>query len=118
MDVLYTEILTDNGIQFYAVRGETSTFTRYLQSLGIHHIRSRPYHPETCGKAELLHGTIISELIRLHLPFSNSSLRYYQFFCNYYRPHQALNLSTPCDIFMNTAPYTIMPKKCAPSLLS
>ncbi|MHA1204983.1 MAG: hypothetical protein ACTSSL_08610 [Candidatus Heimdallarchaeaceae archaeon] len=51
------EILTDNGALFSSVRGGTSTFTRWCQTQGIKHIKSRVFHPETCGKVERLHGT-------------------------------------------------------------
>jgi len=39
------QILTDNGSQFYAVNGGTSTFTRWCMQEGIEHIRSRVFHP-------------------------------------------------------------------------
>jgi len=48
-------ILTDNGALFYSVRGGTSTFSRWCQTEGIKHIRSRVFHPETYGKVERLH---------------------------------------------------------------
>ena len=45
------EVLSDNGRQYYTWRGK-SQFTVMLTKLGIAHIRSRPYHPQTCGKIE------------------------------------------------------------------
>ena len=45
------EVLSDNGRQYYTWRGK-SQFTIMLTKLGIAHIRSRPYHPQTCGKIE------------------------------------------------------------------
>jgi len=39
------QILTDNGSQFYAIKGGTSTFTRWCIQEAIEHIRSRLFHP-------------------------------------------------------------------------
>ncbi|MHA1204555.1 MAG: hypothetical protein ACTSSL_06380, partial [Candidatus Heimdallarchaeaceae archaeon] len=52
---------------FSSVRGGTSTFSRWCQTEGIKHIRARVFHPETWGKVERLHGTIIREMERLGL---------------------------------------------------
>ena len=111
------EILTDNGSQFYAVKGGTSSFTRWCLQEGIKHIRSRAYHPQTCGKVERVHGTILRELRRLKLPLSNTTLHQYQTFYNYYRPHQGINLSIPAERFINYQPKLLSPT-CAPSLFS
>ncbi|MEW6557835.1 MAG: DDE-type integrase/transposase/recombinase, partial [Elusimicrobiota bacterium] len=46
-----SEVLTDNGRQFYSWRGR-SRFTKFCIKVGIQHIRSRPYHPQTLGKIE------------------------------------------------------------------
>ena len=43
------EILTDQGRQYTAWRGETG-FEEELRRHGIRHIKSRPHHPQTCGK--------------------------------------------------------------------
>lgn len=59
------QILSDNGSQYYAMRGGVSTFTRCMIQEGIEHIRSRVNHPQTCGKVERQHGTTFRELPRL-----------------------------------------------------
>jgi len=43
-------ILTDNSSLFSPVKGGTSTFSRWSQTEEIKHIKSRVFHPETCGK--------------------------------------------------------------------
>lgn len=44
------EVLTDQGRQYTAWRGQTE-FEEELSRQGIHHIKSRPHHPQTLGKA-------------------------------------------------------------------
>ena len=56
------EVLSDNGRQYYSWRGR-SKFTEMLTKLGIRHIRSRPYHPQTCGKIESFWRNVIQECL-------------------------------------------------------
>jgi len=44
------EVLTDQGRQYTAWRGQTE-FEEELSRQGIHHIKSRPHNPQTLGKA-------------------------------------------------------------------
>jgi len=44
-------ILTDNGALFSSVRGGTSTFSRWCQTEGIKHIKSRVSHPRNMWKS-------------------------------------------------------------------
>src|SRR5438128_5454031 len=49
-------LLTDNGAVFTAVpRGGLCAIELETASLGIRHVNSSPYHPQTCGKVERLH---------------------------------------------------------------
>jgi len=104
------QILTDNGAQFHSMKGGTSTFTRVLAQERVKHIRSRVFHPETCGKVERQHGTTVRELKRLRLTCCNADLRRYKDFYNFFRPHQGINLQTPGERFMNHPPKNILPK--------
>ena len=56
------EILSDNGRQFVAWRGETR-FQRVLKQQGIGHVRSAPHHPQTLGKIERFWQTIWREFL-------------------------------------------------------
>jgi len=104
------QVLTDNGAQFHSMRGGTSRFTRVLAQEGVKHIRSRFFHPETCGKVERLHGTIIREMKRPGLKYCNADLRAYKDFYNFFRPHQGIGMQTPGERFMNHPPKNILPK--------
>ena len=104
------QVLTDNGAQFHSMRGGTSTFTRVLAQEGVKHIRSRVFHPETCGKVERQHGTTVREMKRLRLTYCNADLRSYKDFYNFFRPHQGIGLQTPGERFMNHPPKDILPK--------
>src|SRR5688572_11376573 len=54
------EILTDQGRQYTAWRGETD-FERELRRNGIRHVKSRPQHPQTLGKVERFWKTLWDE---------------------------------------------------------
>jgi transposase InsO family protein len=56
------EVLSDNGRQYHTWRGK-SKFTTMLTKLGIRHIRSRPYHPQTCGKIESFWRNLYQECL-------------------------------------------------------
>ena len=56
------EILSDNGRQFAAWRGETQ-FQKVLKRQGGEHVRSAPHHPMTLGKIERFWKSIQSEFL-------------------------------------------------------
>lgn len=66
------EVLTDNGRQYTAWRGETA-FEQTLRQYGIRHIRSSPQHPMTLGKVERFWKTLWEEFLSL-APSSPTSL--------------------------------------------
>ncbi len=56
-------ILTDNGEEFLAY-----AFQNYLQRLGIEHLRTLPYHPQTNGRLEKFNDNLTQTLARLVAP--------------------------------------------------
>lgn len=96
------EVLSDNGRQYYTWRGK-SAFTVMLTKLGIRHIRSRPYHPQTLGKIESFWRNLYQECLA-HTPLSSFEEakekigRYIEHY-NFKRPHQGIANLTPSDRF-------------------
>jgi len=93
-------ILTDNAPLFHG-RSGPSRMEVLLLRLGITPLHGRPYHPQTQGKVERLHGTLERELLRdghfrsaeeLQAGFDAFRARY-----NYERPHEALDLAVPAS---------------------
>jgi transposase InsO family protein len=98
-------VLTDNGAIFTAKqRGEGRTALEItLGHLGIKHSRSRPYHPQTCGKVERFHQTLKKHLRALPAATTIAELQHQiDAFLAYYnniRPHRALRRRTPLQAF-------------------
>ncbi len=101
------EILTDQGRQYTAWRGETG-FEEELRRHGIRHIKSRPHHPQTCGKIERFWKTMWEEFLSrtVFADFEDCQRRAALFVqhYNFQRPHQAIEGLTPADRFFRSAP--------------
>jgi hypothetical protein len=100
------EVLSDNGRQYYTWRGK-SQFTTMLLKLGIRHIRSRPYHPQTCGKIESFWRNLFQECLS-QLPLASfeeakEKVGTYIEYYNFKRPHQGINQVTPSDRYYGVA---------------
>jgi len=96
------EVLSDNGRQYYTWRGR-SKFTQFLTKMGIRHIRSRPYHPQTCGKIESFWRNLLQECL-YHTPLSSfeeakEKIGEYIEYYNFKRPHQGIGNLMPSDRF-------------------
>jgi hypothetical protein len=99
-------VLSDNGRQYYTWRGK-SQFTTMLTKLGIRHIRSRPYHPQTLGKIESFWRNLFQECLS-QLPLSSfeeaqEKIGTYVEYYNFKRPHQGIDNVTPSDRFYKVA---------------
>lgn len=101
------EILTDQGRQYTAWRGETD-FEEELRRNGIRHVKSRPQHPQTLGKVERFWKTLWDEWMTktLFADYQDCEKRLGLFIdgYNFQRPHQALGGLTPADRFFRAAP--------------
>ena len=96
------EVLSDNGRQYHSWRGK-SQFTDMLTKLGIRHIRSRPYHPQTQGKIESFWRNLLQECLQ-KTPVSTfeeakEKIGEYVEFYNFKRPHQGIGNLIPSDRF-------------------
>jgi transposase InsO family protein len=100
------EVLSDNGRQYHSWRG-TSKFTSMLTKLGIRHIRSRPYHPQTCGKIESFWRNLNQECLT-KVPLATfeeaqAKIGEYVEYYNFKRPHQGINNLIPSDRYYGVA---------------
>ena len=96
------EVLSDNGRQYHSWRGR-SKFTEMLTKLGIRHIRSRPYHPQTQGKIESFWRNLLQECLQ-KTPVSTfeeakDKISEYVEYYNFKRPHQGIGNLMPSDRF-------------------
>lgn len=94
------EVLSDNGRQYHTWRGK-SKFTTMLTKLGIRHIRSRPYHPQTCGKIESFWRNLYQECLT-KVPLATfeeaeAKIGEYIEYYNFKRPHQGIGNLIPSD---------------------
>jgi transposase InsO family protein len=101
------EILTDQGRQYTAWRGE-SQFTQRLRQYGIQHVKSRPQHPQTLGKVERFWKTLWDEFLSrtVFADFADYQRRLalYVDGYNFQRPHQGIAGLVPADRFFRAAP--------------
>lgn len=99
-------ILTDRGIQFYAVEADErlkglTAFERYLIENEIRQILARINHPQTNGKIERFFRTVEERLDRFKS--IDELIRWY----NMKRPHMSLNLEvieTPYEAYIRKMP--------------
>jgi transposase InsO family protein len=93
-------VLTDNA---FAYRGLAHSAVR--QRLGIRHSRTRPYRPQTNGKAERFIKTLLSEWAYARRYRSNderlAALPRWVDFYNHGRPHTALGGLAPMPVLVN-----------------
>jgi transposase InsO family protein len=101
------EVLTDQGRQYTAWRGQTE-FEEELRRQGIRHIKSRPHHPQTLGKIERFWKTLWEEFLSrtVFADFGDCQRRVELFVqaYNFRRPHQGIAGLVPADRFFRSAP--------------
>src|SRR5271170_6341825 len=90
----YAHLLTDNGSSYRSWQ-----FARACQQLAIKHRRTRPYSPQTNGKAERFIQTALREwAYAKHWTDSDQRDQHLQPWIDYYnreRPHGSLDYSPP-----------------------
>lgn len=105
-------IRSDNGSPFasrQAVHG-LSRLSAWWVALGIDLERGRPGHPQDNGAHERLHRDISVELECLGQDVSQDALDLWRHEFNYQRPHQALGMRCPAEIYQaSSRKYTASP---------
>jgi len=90
-------LLSDNGSCYIS-----NNLADYLESVGIHHVRGAPNHPQTQGKIERYHRSM-KNVVKLEHYFSPDELRSrLKEFVDYYnnkRYHESLQNVTPADVY-------------------
>ena len=89
-------IISDNGPQFIA-----RDFKEFIRLLGMTHVRTSPYYPQSNGKLERWHGSLKRECIRPAAPASLDEARHrvadYVEHYNHVRLNSAIGYLTPAD---------------------
>jgi len=90
-------LLSDNGSCYIS-----NNLADYLESVGIHHVRGAPNHPQTQGKIERYHRSM-KNVVKLEHYYSPDELRFrLKEFVDYYnnkRYHESLQNVTPADVY-------------------
>lgn len=94
-------INADNGPPWGSSGRGVTAFSVWLIRLGIRVGHSRPYHPQTNGKDERFHKTLVAEVLngRVFHDFEALQRRFNEWrsIYNNVRPHESLGMHTPAD---------------------
>lgn len=89
-------IISDNGPQFVA-----REFKVYVRIMGLTHVRTSPYYPQSNGKLERWHGTVKRQCVRPScfetVEEARRKLAEYIEHYNHHRLHSAIGYITPAD---------------------
>jgi putative transposase len=89
-------VISDNGPQFIA-----KDFKEYIRLMGMTHVRTSPFYPQSNGKLERWHKSLKQEVIRPKVPLSLEDARClvgeYVSYYNTERLHSAIGYITPQD---------------------
>ena len=105
-------MLADNGSPWGAAGGTAADgrwtrLTVWLARLGVPVSHGRPCHPQTQGKEERFHRTLVAEVLRWR-PFADladaqAMLDPWRFTYNHERPHEALGMGVPAGRYTPSA---------------
>jgi hypothetical protein len=103
--IKFEEVLTDNGPEFgirFSKQKDGHPFERMLIEMKIKHRYTRPYRPQTNGKAERFWRTLEDDLLREtyfdSLEELKDELLQYLYYYNHERAHQGINGKKPIDM--------------------
>jgi putative transposase len=98
----HTRIISDNGPQCIA-----RDFKTFVREVGLDHVRTAPYYPQSTGKKERFYQTLKGECLRPQTPLSlQDARRVVGRFVTYYnevRLHSAIGYITPKDMLEGRA---------------
>jgi len=90
------KMISDNGPQFIA-----RDFKEFICLMGMTHVRTSPYYPQSNGKQERMQGTVKKECIRERNPSTlEEAKRFVEEYVEHYnnkRLHSAIGYVTPMD---------------------
>lgn len=103
--IQFEEIITDNGNEFGNRNYKNKMnhpFERLMIEMGIKHLYTQPYRPQTNGKVERFWRTMEEDLI-IDTDFDSieelkEELLQYMYYYNHERPHQALGGKKPIEM--------------------
>ena len=101
-------VLSDNATAFHGRAGDIRPggLSVALGALGIRAGRSRPYHPQTCGKVERFHQTLKRRLdaqpAAETITELQTQLDAFAEIYNHHRRHRSLGRRTPAEVFAAT----------------
>ena len=97
-----TQIISDNGPQFIV-----RDFNTFVREVGLEHVRTSPYYPQSNGKKERFYQTLKGEALRPQTPLSpDDARRVVGRFVTHYngvRLHSAIGYVTPFDMLAGRA---------------
>jgi transposase InsO family protein len=100
-------MLMDRGVPWWSTLAPLglTQFSLWLMKQGIQLHRSRLRHPQTQGKVERFHGELQRSLERRGMasPDTQSWLDAYRWEHNHVRPHEALEMRTPSELWRPSA---------------
>ena len=106
---LPNSILSDNGTQFAGFRQGYTQFEKWLMNHDVLPIHGRIRHPQTQGKIERFHRTMKDELLKhtvmQNIEDANQKFQLWREKYNTLRPHEALGMRCPADIYVPSKRY-------------
>lgn len=114
-------INADNGPPWGSAGRGVTGFCAWLIRLGIRVSHSAPYHPQTNGKDERFHKTLVAEVLSGFFfdDFESLQRRFNEWrgVYNNERPHEALDMQTPSDRYqpsLRSMPSSLPPIEYSP----
>lgn len=110
-------IQVDNGTPFIAMKAPAglTRLSAWWVSLGIRVVRGRPGHPQDNGGHERMHLDVADEVERTPAEDNAATTRaltLWRHEFNHVRPHEALDMRTPAEVYVRSTRRYTGPKRC------